>query len=90
MASHQKWCVSKQVSVGVGRGNEDSFKDDCAFCFSSVECDKGMPIWVYFSVVPFRHPLKVCKLSRTLVHANSKSEGNIVIDAPVSCKMSIC
>ena len=42
MTSHQKWCVSKQVSVGAGRGNEDSFRDDCSFGFARVEGDKCM------------------------------------------------
>jgi hypothetical protein len=40
MASHQKWGVRKQVSVGAGRGNEDSFRDDCSFCFARVGCNK--------------------------------------------------
>ena len=31
----------------------------------------------------------VWRQSRILVHAKSKSEGNIDIDAPVSCRMSI-
>ena len=31
----------------------------------------------------------VCRQSRVLVHAKSKSEGSIEIDAPVSCRMSM-
>ncbi len=42
VTGHQKWCMSEQVSVGAGRGNEDSFRDDCAFGFSRVKCDKCM------------------------------------------------